>query len=301
MSCSKAVATTISFEEIIHGRDSTVRYTHDNYIYAVDFVMVVTALQRDQAGLSLRRVIAKNLLSIQMIERNTGGKGNGKTQLISLRDALQLIMLLPGETAKAVRLEMAQIMTRVLGGDESLVDLLRANAASDSPIAQMARASLAAEQMEKEVGNKREREDRLIEMELAERAMALKERQLAFEKRQKSVPFELANEAMTTINALRNLPHVDERTKLQTEDYIKNVLFNKLSVVGSSGAITDGTDVPLPSAPITISVVATEIGLKLTDAQLQIAGRIMAKSFRETYPNEKLNQHNQQVSLTRKP
>ena len=95
MSCSKAISA-ISFADIIHGRDASVRVTQDSLIYAVDLVMVVSGLERNQAGLSLRRVIDKNLLSINLIERNTGGKGNSRTQLVNLKDALQLVMVLPG-------------------------------------------------------------------------------------------------------------------------------------------------------------------------------------------------------------
>jgi hypothetical protein len=41
-------------------------------IYAIDLVMV-TGLDRNHAGNALRRVIDKNLLSINLIERSTGG------------------------------------------------------------------------------------------------------------------------------------------------------------------------------------------------------------------------------------
>ena len=50
------------------------RITDDGMIVAVDLVMVMTSLERDQAGLALRRVSSKNLLSIKMIERKMPGK-----------------------------------------------------------------------------------------------------------------------------------------------------------------------------------------------------------------------------------
>ncbi len=49
MSCSKAIAT-ISFAEIIHGRDSSVRVTDDHLVYAVDLAMIGTGKGRDYAG-----------------------------------------------------------------------------------------------------------------------------------------------------------------------------------------------------------------------------------------------------------
>lgn len=41
---------TISFAEIVHGRDASVRVTEDNLLYAVDLAMVVTGKDRDHAG-----------------------------------------------------------------------------------------------------------------------------------------------------------------------------------------------------------------------------------------------------------
>ena len=95
MSCSKAISA-ISFAEIIHGRDASVRVTHDGFIYAVDLVMVVTALERKHAGQALKRVVDKNLLGFNLKHRNTGGQGNSKTEIINLKEALQLIMVLNG-------------------------------------------------------------------------------------------------------------------------------------------------------------------------------------------------------------
>jgi hypothetical protein len=59
-----------------------------------------------------------------------------------------------------------------------------------------------------------------------------------------------------------------------------------------TAAITDGCQsapiVPVPaSTPINISIVAKEMakstGIKLTDGQLKLAGREMAKAYRKTY------------------
>ena len=53
---------TISFDEIIHGRDSNVRVTVDGLIYAVDLVMAVTNASRDDSGKTLRR-LSENIFS----------------------------------------------------------------------------------------------------------------------------------------------------------------------------------------------------------------------------------------------
>jgi hypothetical protein len=101
---------------------------------------------------------------------------------------------------------------------------------------------------------------------------------------------------MLAINELKDLPNVDERTKLRTEDYIKNVLFNSTpnnNPGPSSLAIANGADQPNQAInppnqtdAISVSIVAREIGVKLTDAQLIGVGRKMANKYRQTYDKE---------------
>jgi hypothetical protein len=121
MSCSKPIQS-ISFAEIIHGRDSTVRVTHDHLIYAVDLVMVMTGLARDQSGLVLRRLSNDKSQSIKqkMIERNLSGHGGYKTKLVTFHDALELIMVLPGKSVKHIRKHFKDIIVRYLDGDRSM-------------------------------------------------------------------------------------------------------------------------------------------------------------------------------------
>ena len=70
-------------------------------------------------------------------------------------------MILPGEFAKGVRKQFADIITRYAAGDKTLHAEIDANAESNSPIPQMARASLAAEpvQEERSLEFKRKREE----------------------------------------------------------------------------------------------------------------------------------------------
>ena len=82
---------------------------------------------------------------MKFIERNTGGRGNGRTKLVTFDDALELIMVLPGKMAKEMRTKFADIIKRYLAGDKTLVEEIKANAESSHPIAQMARESLAAD------------------------------------------------------------------------------------------------------------------------------------------------------------
>jgi hypothetical protein len=78
---------TLSFDEIIPG--NSVRVTEDGMIYAVDLTMVITGKSRDQAGLALRNLSEETFQSIKFIDRNTGGRGNGRTKLVTFDDALE--------------------------------------------------------------------------------------------------------------------------------------------------------------------------------------------------------------------
>ncbi len=46
----KKEVQTISFGEIVRGRDASVRVTDDGYLYAVDLVMVMTGADRKYAS-----------------------------------------------------------------------------------------------------------------------------------------------------------------------------------------------------------------------------------------------------------
>jgi len=63
-------------------------------------------------------------------------------KLISVDKVSMLIFALPGRVARAIKLKFADIITSYFGGDETLVSEIRANAASNDPIARMVRNAL---------------------------------------------------------------------------------------------------------------------------------------------------------------
>ena len=67
-------------------------------------------------------------------------------RLLSFDDALELLMVMPGRTAKEIRRKACKILRRFFAGDETLVDEIRANAASDAPINVLARQAMQEEQ-----------------------------------------------------------------------------------------------------------------------------------------------------------
>jgi hypothetical protein len=227
------------------------------------------------------------------------GPGQKETPCMTIRGLQRLLMILGGKVAAEFRELVEGTFTRVMAGDQSLIEVINANAASQDPVQQAYRAALEQEPVAPVLDDyclkrKREREDLLFDMEMAERKLALEQSQLcledskvALEERKfalderklqhKTKLIEHVNTSMGSINALKDWANVDERTKLQAEDHIKNVLFNK------TAAPPGDHDPSASTAALSVSILAKELGFKCSEAELQRIGREMAKKYRETY------------------
>ena len=121
------------------------RVTHDRMFVAVDLSIVVTGLSKGAAGQALRRLPEDIFPAEKFTVRTLPGSGNKDLRLVSFQDAIELIMVLPGKTAKKTRGQFADVIRRHLAGDKSLITEALDNAQSAAPIAQMARASMLAD------------------------------------------------------------------------------------------------------------------------------------------------------------
>lgn len=236
-------SNSISFAEIVKGRDSTVRVTVDGLIYAVDLVMVMTGKNNNDASECLRELNPSLFNKENFLIRS-------RSKLVSFQHAIELVMVLPGKVAKETRTQFANIIRRYMAGDASLVDEIEANAQSDSPLAQMARASLTPH------GERDRKRQRLMD-----------------DAHLKSLSLGNINTAITLLDSLNPSWKRDERLLMRLEDQVKNIVAPPLP----STAIQNGDD---NQASITISEVALECGLHLNHAQLIQAGRLAAKAYR---------------------
>ena len=208
------------------------------------------------------------------------GSGQRQTPCASIRGLQRYLLLLGGKVASEFREIIEGTFTRVMAGDTSLIEVINANAVSQEPVQQAFRQALAQEPVEPVLDDfclKRKREDRLFEMEMAERQLVLDRERLALDKDRRLHTANLiqdATTAMGAISALKDLKNVDERTKMQAEDHIKNVLFNKTSPTDPAANET---------TPLNVSILAKELGFKCSDGDVQRIGREMAKQYRETY------------------
>lgn len=244
----------ISFAELVHGRENKVRVTDDNLIYVSDLAMVLTGKTRDNAGHALREVPDDVFDSTKYIERQIGS--GHKTKLLTIEDSLELVMVLPGKMAQGFRIKFSKILVRFLAGDHTLIDEIRSNAASDSPVAQIARASLSQVNLLDD-SHKRKREE--LEIMKLETEIHCMER----------------NSRMAVIDKYGDLcanSAIDERAKIMLKDWL-------LNSTSSSRAITNGEEAP----SFSLSEVSHDLGFKFSTEQLAMVGRTVAKLYKERY------------------
>ena len=256
---------TISFDEIVKGRDSTVRVTDDGLLYVVDLVMAMTGKDGNDAGLSIRRLPDKLFPTNNLIERKTPGKGNAHTKLVGFKHAIELVMVLSGDIARTTRLRFADILRGYMAGDASLVDEINANAQSNSAIAQLARGCVVDTNA----------------VENYKRKIATEDEDLRAKKLQN------VNLFVNTMALVNPNWREDSRLRLQTEDWLKNAAFhaNHTTITNGDNAVTKS---------ISVSQVTEEMGLRFNSEQNKATGRLVAESYRKKY-NEEPGTHAQWV------
>lgn len=239
----------ISFESISAG--ATVRVTCEKppRISVIDLIMVVCAQSRPHATVTYNRLKDSEVITF-CYDFQFPGQGQRPTPVAALQEALQIMMVLPGEKAKTYRKEAAEILTRFLAGDATLHEEIQANAASAAPINVVARESL-----------KRPLDDvqaeRKVRMCLAVEAMHFSEK--CFE--------------MLVKHGLAN-----DRDKLVFGDQVRSTSL----IVQSMGRVEESAPAaPAPLAPVTISSVAAEMGLarEMVKADWLEVGRAVSEAY----------------------
>ena len=114
------------------------------YIWAVDLIVAVTGKDKNQAGEILRNLLATKMFAPEKLwNKVLPGNGRWDAKLVTVEDAVELILLYPGPGAKTIRRQASNFMVRALGGDPTLIKEIEENAVSDAPINRIARASFA--------------------------------------------------------------------------------------------------------------------------------------------------------------
>jgi hypothetical protein len=253
----------IPFDDIVAG--ATVRVAVINgmqYLSVRDLIMHLCDKDMNQANEVWRRMpeTHKDELKASCFNFKFPGRGAGEQPVITFPGALKLVMFLPGEAAKQHRASMVTILQRYFAGDPSLLQEIENNAASDSAIAQLARASLAgAGSVEDSLDRKRKRD--------------LEDTQLHALKLKNIDTF------TTVMERINPNWRDDARLRLKTEDWAKNVAFNN-----GVPAITNGEQAL--TQPISVSQIGQEMGYNLKHGQLCKVGHAVAEMYRAKYGEE---------------
>jgi len=202
------------------------------------------------------------------------------TPAMTLRGLQRLVMILGGKVAADFRVVVEGTFTRFSAGDLTMIEEIRANAASDAPVQQAYRQALAQEPVLDAAGTKRrlEREEALFELEMQERKQALDERK-------SRMPAEVQEKSMQNVQMFAGVMasfnpdwKKDTRLCLQLQDSMKNAFFTP-----GQPLITNGeAQVPLTGS-VDVGTLAQDLGMRLKKGDAPAIGKMWKKRYTEKY------------------
>jgi hypothetical protein len=236
----------------------------------------------------------KNEVDTLCVYLKFSGTGQRETPCMTIRGLQRLLMILGGKVAADFREIVEGTFTRVMAGDQSLIEVINANAASQAPVQQAFRAALEQEPVEPALdefclGQKRERE----ELDMIERRHRLERDRHELERDRHELERD-RHEMMASMRdkvlehtgkaviLIQSFTVLDERTKLQFGDHIKNAILSP----GQSRRGIDNGEPSNETESLSVSILANEMGYNCSDKEIQSIGRIMANKYRSKYDKE---------------
>ncbi len=303
----------IPFDGITAGTSARVTVIQNvQYLCTRDIIMIGAGCSAKTASKIWERLSEskKQEVSTECRTFQFSGQGQSEQSVITFKGALKLFMWIGGENAKKYRSKMVEILQRYYAGDGSLLDEVEANAQSTGPIQQMARASLAAETaQEDEAALCLSFKKRRLELEIAQMEAEVEAKQIAnrtaeleneakritnYAAEQDSEAKRIANRATERAAEHEHISKVtssykglcedtvmDERARVILKDNFLNMaILPGSSAAGGAGASQD------PSAnakPISLSMVADDLKLKLSQGELISLGQELKKKYVEKH------------------
>jgi hypothetical protein len=271
MACSKPLLSMMSFDEIVQGRDATVRVIEDSLVDIVDAVMVVTGKNCNDSN-ELLRDLSPSLFDKEKILTR------GRRRYLTLRDTITLIMVLPGKMAKEIRCKFAEIIEKYIQIIEGVNGVPVVHLSADVPV----------DDLESRRKKARREDLELLKLEHEINSIIV-ENNVKEHARIKAI--------QETIESIQdpNSTILDGRTRLMFQDTYLNLLLNTLAgqssqVKGQAGvAIMNG---PSPNKPISIGSVATELGYNPTSSDSKKIGMDLSKRYIQLH-GERPTKHDQ--------
>ncbi len=249
MACTKP---PLSFADLVKGRDASVRVIEDGAADVVDLVMVATGKDCNQSN-ELLRDLKPSLFDKEKIFTIE------KRRYVTLKDAIALIMVLPGKMAKELRSQFADIIEKYIRENLGL------GPAAEEPML---------------TGFKRRREElELLKMEHEINTMIIEN-----QSKQQALLLGATAEMERVRDPIRS--NLDDRTRLMIQDAMQNSILNTMHSVstgmgggqgqGGPMLLTNGTSA---NAPISISSVAAALKYKPSSSDYKRIGMDLRKRY----------------------
>ena len=254
--------------------------TNDGMIHALELAMVVTGKKSNHARETLRNLDQLLFESKKFIIRSS-------SRFVTLKHAIELIMVLPCTIAKQTRQNLADVITRYIAKDATPVEEINANAASVNPI---------SEQLEEKRKSRRALEDLPIsesQLELQRGQLELEKGRIELDLFKVQAPVNLIIHCMTTIETMCG--GLDARDKKRYKAMLNisaDTIAKRLAITNADKYEDEAAYFPTPTS-ISDIVNSMEIsGLKNTDYQQidKIAKRMYVYSHDGKSPSQR-SQH----------
>ena len=161
------------------------------------------------------------------------GRGQRETHVTDARTIVEIVMLVPGKAAAAVRKQACSILVRYLGGDLTMISEIAQNRLTQGELDEEHPARIFGQAVEHQESEaiKRKREEVTIselDLQLVEQTGALKRRRI------ETIKF--------CVSALEDLGGADDRDKMRAADMVRTIAFASSS--------SSSTPVATPERPL---------------------------------------------------
>lgn len=149
----------MQFDELLKGAEVRFKVVQGvQYLSIRDFIMAVCKTDYKNASKKWCTMTEERKEEVSPFVRHLkfAGPGQKLQPVITFPGAVNLLMWLGGDYAKKFRRKVIDILTKYFAGDKSLFGDIEANAASDNPVNQAARAALNNPQPQTSVGDNEE-------------------------------------------------------------------------------------------------------------------------------------------------
>ena len=231
------------------------------------------------------------------------GQRGAQTPAMTIRGLQRLLMILGGKVAAEFRALVEGVFTRVMAGDQSLIEVINANAASNAPINQVYREALAQEPVVAVDELSLTRKRRIEELEIVMLEAEVEAKIAEVEAKRADIDAKkLANAAMASDNLAKITDRyhelcqdtvIDERARLMLKDGFLNMALAAQQGLPGQGLIENGPRVS-PNKPVSLSSVATELGFKIPDSEFIVIGKRVATRYFELH-GKKPTKHDQLI------